>query len=377
MNDLRDPFNPKTGEFAENIRAITRSDDSELRASLKQFGWRKEFPAYKDERGVVLVGHRRLKIAKALGIKPVLVELSIGQGDEADAERLKIALASNIGFAPMLKEDRERIAKYLYSEREWTMQRIGKALNVGFSTIQRDLGDLPTVGKSKDTKTATNPKGAGRPKGSKQRVPRQRKTSQVVEDTAASLVLDQGMTHEQAAAQTGLTSVQQVKTSVAREEGRREVRATPEIDPKTLSLTAQEKLEAAIRQHKRKLDLEFEQRVLAECKSRMDSISLPHYAKQLEELEHSISNRKGFMDRLTYRKILACLHPDRAPDPALKKRFEEAFRLFTELEKCVLDEKESPTTFRKMPRTYEELMAMRAKVQADRRAKRGGTVSVR
>jgi hypothetical protein len=64
----------------------------------------------------------------------------------------------------------------------------------------------------------------------------------------------------------------------------------------------------------------------------------------------------------------------------MKKRYEEAFRLFSELEKRVLDEKESPTEFRQMPRTYEELMAMKAKVQAERRAKRAAgksTVSVR
>ena len=136
-----------------------------------------------------------------------------------------------------------------------------------------------------------------------------------------------------------------------------------------------EKLAAGLRQHKRKLDIEFEMRVQAECKRRMDDISLPHYAKELAELERSIRSRKGVMDRITYRKILACLHPDRVQDPTLKKRYEEAFRLFTELEKRVLDEKESPTEFRKMPTTYEELLAMKAKVQAERRAKRAASKS--
>jgi hypothetical protein len=45
------------------------------------------------------------------------------------------------------------------------MERIAEALGVGHSTIQRDLGNLPTAGKSKPAKTASNPKGAGRPKG--------------------------------------------------------------------------------------------------------------------------------------------------------------------------------------------------------------------
>jgi hypothetical protein len=142
-----------------------------------------------------------------------------------------------------------------------------------------------------------------------------------------------------------------------------------------LSMTAQEKLGTAIRQHKRKLDMEFEVRVLDECKRRLNEMSLPQYAKELAELERSISNRKGIMDRATFRKIRACLHPDRVQDEGLKKSFAEAFRLFSELEKRVLDEKQSPTEFRKMPRTYEELMAMRRKVQEDRRAKREATRS--
>jgi hypothetical protein len=177
------------------------------------------------------------------------------------------------------------------------------------------------------------------------------------------------------AAQTGLTSVQTVKTSVAREEGRRETRELND-----LSLTAQQRFDARLRAALRQQEAEFEIRVLAECKRRLDEISLPHYSKELADLEESIKNRKGIMHNVTYRKILACLHTERLIqllgiplsklDPSLAKRYEEAFRLFTELEKRVLDEKESPTQFRTMPRTYEELMAMKAKVQADRRAKR-------
>lgn len=45
---------------------------------------------------------------------------------------------------------------------EWTMERIAMALDVGYSSIQRDLGDLPAAGKLKPAKTASNPKGAGR-----------------------------------------------------------------------------------------------------------------------------------------------------------------------------------------------------------------------
>ena len=190
---------------------------------------------------------------------------------------------------------------------------------------------------------------------------------------AASLFLDEGKTRTQVATETGLREYA-IRAAVEHEIGRRE--AEPAITPEMLAMSAQQKLAAAIRQHKRKLDLEFEQRCREECQRWLNDVSLPQYAKEITELERSISSRKGIMDRIAYKKILACLHPDRVSDAALKKRFEEAFRLFTELEKRVLNEKESPTQFRRMPRTYEELMAMKAKVRAERRAKRTA-VSVR
>ena len=41
--------------------------------------------------------------------------------------------------------------------------------------------------------------------------------------------------------------------AIAKAQAAKEAREDPEIDPTTLSLTAQEKLQAAIRQHQRKL----------------------------------------------------------------------------------------------------------------------------
>lgn len=363
MNNLRDPFNPKTGAFADNIR-VTNTDDAELRASLKGFGWYKQFPAIADENGVILVGHRRLKIAEELGIEPVIVTFSFGKGDAADAERLKLALASNIGGAPMTKEDRKRIAEHLYGGREWTMERIAEALNTTHKTISKDLeGFVPQV-------QTPRPKG-GRPKGSKDAAKQRRKNTSVTAENAARSILDENKSYQEIEKETGFSNTV-LRAAVAREEGRRE----PAINADQLSLTAQQKLQIAIRQHIRKLDMEFELRCREDCQRWLNDVSLPQYAKELTELEHSISNRKGVMDRITYRKILACLHPDRVQDSALKKRYEEAFRLFTELEKRVLDEKQSPTQFRQMPRTYEELMAMKAKVQAGRRAKRASKSNV-
>jgi hypothetical protein len=163
-------FDPKTGAFADNIRDIG-GDSSELRESLKKFGWVKEFPALVDENGVVLVGHRRLKIAKEEKIEPAVKNLNLGKGDAGDAERLKLAIVSNIGSKPMTREDRKRIAEHLYGERAWTMERIAEALNVSKATISGDLRNCSTAEQSKRPKTASNPRGSGRPRGSRSTKP--------------------------------------------------------------------------------------------------------------------------------------------------------------------------------------------------------------
>lgn len=160
--------------------------------------------------------------------------------------------------------------------------------------------------------------------------------------------------------------------AVAAEAAHKEAVETSSTFAASLSQSARRKLDAAIRAHKHKLDLEFELRCREECRRWLNDVSLPQYAKEITALEHSICSRRGVMDRTTYRKILSCLHPDRVTDPDQKKRYEEAFQLFTELEKRVLNEEQSPTQFRRVPRTYEELMALKAKVRADRQAKRAG-----
>jgi predicted ArsR family transcriptional regulator len=64
-----------------------------------------------------------------------------------------------------LYADRKPIAIYLYSTRKWTMERIAGALGVSQQQISHDLRDLQPGCKSKHTKSKTNPKGSGRPKG--------------------------------------------------------------------------------------------------------------------------------------------------------------------------------------------------------------------
>src|SRR5262252_5455019 len=185
-------------EFVKTLRADS-GDVSELRESFRRFGWVKYLPAIVDENGLVLVGNRRLKAAKLEGIEPIILTVTLGQGTEGDAERMKLALASNLGGEPLTKEDRIRIAEHLYGEKEWTMERIAEALNVAQSTITEDLRNLSTVDKSKPAKTASNPKGAGRPKGSRKPPAPPRGADAVV------ALADQGLSTKDIAAETGVS----------------------------------------------------------------------------------------------------------------------------------------------------------------------------
>jgi ParB-like chromosome segregation protein Spo0J len=334
--------------ITKNIR-IEIGDLTELSESMKTFGWRKELPALADEDGFVLVGHRRMKVAKELGIAPIIQTLTFGKGDEADAERVKLALASNLGGQPMTKQDRKRIAEHLYGEKQWTMQRIAEALNVTHKTISKDLeGFVPEV-------QTARPKG-GRPKGTEAKPKTKRQQQNVPRDDKIIAFSDQGMPAKEIASEVGV-GPRLVSQIVEHERIRRQ--AAADIDPDTLSLSAKEKLEMAIRQHKKKLDAEFEQRIVAECQKRIEETILPYYNQTYTEYLDLIRNRKGLMTRVNYRKMLAALHPDRVQGAEAKKRSEEAFQLLAKLEKRFLDETESPTSSITMPRTYGDLMKMR------------------
>lgn len=140
-----------------------------------------------------------------------------------------------------------------------------------------------------------------------------------------------------------------------------------------LSMTAQEKLETAIRQAKRKIEAEFDVRLRSEIRKRLEETVLPSYNKTYSECQDIIRSRKGIITKADYRKIIFCLHPDRIAnmkDESLSRRFRDAYDLFVKLEKRLLDEKESPSDLPALPRTYDELMRARQDVLNKRRAQK-------
>jgi ParB-like chromosome segregation protein Spo0J len=150
-------------EFAASIRTEA-TDDAELRESLKTFGWRKELPAIKDEHGNVIVGNRRLRIAREEGINPVIMFIKFGD----DHEATKLAIASNLGSVALAPKDRARIAERLYGENGWTMTRIAAALNVSQATISSDLVNLSALDKLPErAEKRGRPKAPPKPKEAK------------------------------------------------------------------------------------------------------------------------------------------------------------------------------------------------------------------
>lgn len=143
------------------------------------------------------------------------------------------------------------------------------------------------------------------------------------------------------------------------------------IDANTLPGSAQQKLEAAIWQHKKNLDRELERRVheeSAKLRAMWNEIHLPNYRKKLAEAERAIKARKGVMNRATFKIFLTCLHPDSRKSLS-DERMGEAFRLLNDLEPVLVKE-EAPTPSYGLPRTVEEMMEAGRKYHEARRARR-------
>lgn len=270
------------------------------------------------------------------------------------------------------KAQRKAIAQAMH-KRGMTPERIAKEQGIHLATTYRDL-EFSQDAKIKKERTASNPKGAGRPKGSK--VSKRGQSPKL--DKARAIVRSKVESNEpidrgQLVKEHGISSFV-FQQAITAEEARKETLGDPTITPDMLSLTAQQKLEAAIRQHKRKLDAEFSQRVSDEIRSVLDQW-LPQYQEKLVESERVLNAYQGIMSRAHFRKILACLHPDRGMSD---QTLNEAFHIFEKLESVLVkkDELDKPRSASfDFPRTYEEAMQMKRDVAQERKSKRTTTAN--
>ena len=264
--------------------------------------------------------------------------------------------------------ERKRTAKKM-SDQGFTEQQIAKQLGVSQATVSNDLKNtLSTTDKVSSAPRVDKfgRKNTGRPKGRRRTAP-----TADISQKMAQAVLDEGRTLEQVTRDFDLPSVQHAKLAVAEERGRRQ--AEPIITPEMLSLSAQEKLAAAMRQHQRKLDAGYEQRVReairAGIRDALETTVLPFYEEKLALYEQVTKARQGFMKKTDYNKIRFCLHPDQYMSRTPEQR-NAASQLWEELEVVLLSETEKPTSTFNMPKTYAELLARKQAAQEKRKTKR-------
>lgn len=185
-----------------------------------------------------------------------------------------------------------------------------------------------------------------------------------IEAAMAKAVLDEGKTLQDVAEEFGVGSVQVVKIAVAKG------RVEPNIDPATLSLTAQKKFDIALRQATVRIEAEYEAKFRQHLREHFDGYLLPKYRKLEAEAQKMIRHRKGVMKLATYRLILRCLHPDHLgmdADPKVVDRFNEATRIFTGMKAVLVAEDENPTALETtVPKDWN---ALREKVRAENSAR--------
>jgi hypothetical protein len=134
-------------------------------------------------------------------------------------------------------------------------------------------------------------------------------------------------------------------------------------------LTAQQKLDAAIRQHKKNLDMSFAVSVDERVRQRIEEIVLPDWRKKFDQAQQLYARRRGLMDKETFNTIRRALHPD-SRNSISDNKLGEAFDTFMGLEKYLLNEKDSPTSIPDVPDNLAAWDEAKRKASAERKARR-------
>jgi hypothetical protein len=134
-------------------------------------------------------------------------------------------------------------------------------------------------------------------------------------------------------------------------------------------MTQQKKNEIWRRQEMHRMAMQFHRMVNDKVREFLEDTILPRHRKEQEEAKRVMNARRGIMDKATFNKIRRGLHPD-SRNSISDKMLAEAFDAFMGLEKLLLNEKDSPTTFGKLPDNMAEWEKMKMKAKAERAAKR-------
>jgi hypothetical protein len=272
------------------------------------------------------------------------------------------------------KERRQEFARDLYRQGQ-TQAQIAETLRVSQQQVSRDLADfdLLNMSNSKRPKTASNPKGAGRPKGSTGKTRQSKRGEKMPKlDDAVKIIrpaFEAGspINCHKLAEQHPDISHYTFDSAVAYLKGERDTKADPEIKREDLSMTAQHRLDAAIRQHQKKLDAAWQSKLTEAVLNWGRNIKFPEYEKYLADAKRVLESRGrgGIMSAASYNLIRRCLHPDNS---ASEKNRNDAFDLWTNLRAVVTSHEEMPIKEPKLP-TWEEMQAMRAAKRAENSAR--------
>jgi hypothetical protein len=176
-------------------------------------------------------------------------------------------------------------------------------------------------------------------------------------DSVASIVVEKGL------------GERRVSRIIQDEKLKREGAAAAAVVAAPVSASAQQKLDARMRQ----LEKEFDQRVYTAALKMQEEWGrdgLTMWENKLNEYEKKLEWRSGVMTAKEYKTLMMCVHPDTAPNVSSDKR-NEAVRILTEYRLKLMAEKEDPQIDRHgMPRTVEELLKRKAAVKAERAAQR-------
>lgn len=127
-------------------------------------------------------------------------------------------------------------------------------------------------------------------------------------------------------------------------------------------MSAQQKLDAALKRYKDELTAQFKLRVQEGVVQRLDEIVLPHWRQKIEQAKELYAKRRALMDKETFNIIRRALHPD-SRNSISDKKLGDAFDTFMGLEKYLLNEKDSPTPFGDLPSSVAEWDKMKAKAK--------------
>jgi hypothetical protein len=323
-------------------------------------------------------GRNRLDAAELVGLSVKFIkeggEVTVKIGDYMNAvdditsmDPYEYVISANVYRRHLtLDQKRDLIAAVLKAQPEKSNRTIAEQAKADHKTVGAVRDRLVSTGEIPQLDKTVGADG-------KQRKQPAKKKRRDVEDYIAA---DDGPAQAEGTFPVHFGSCHGGRVVTERSTAKTKGKADSAADPATLSLSAQQKLEAATRRIRRELELEFDKRLQQRLQEALDDTVLPAYNETYAIYRELSEARKGLMTKATYNKIASCLHPD-SRNSVTDEKLVDAFQIWRGLEIRLLDETQCPTPTFKWPKTYEELMALKQKVSAARRAKREANMAHR